>query len=308
MTRTGSLAALPALVAATAFAGAPPTPSVTGTAGEPALAEVMRKAGEYVVEYGRAFALVVAEEEYVQRLRVQEAGPIHQTRVLRSDVVFVRSPGTAFPWWLLRDVYKSDGVAVRDRQQRLEALLVSGSADSVRRARAIADEGARFNLGVGSRNYNVPTLVLTFLHPEVQPRFAFERRGTVTVGGRPFAEIAYRERSTPTLIHPEQGPADIPASGLVLIDPHDGTVARTTLSLDLKGDGVATRSSLETTYRAMPSLGLWVPVEMKERWETRLEGSRGRSGPVEMVDGIATYSGFRRAEVDTQQEIRTPEP
>ncbi|HXY40117.1 MAG TPA: hypothetical protein VEQ10_10615 [Vicinamibacteria bacterium] len=53
-----------------------------------------------------------------------------------------------------------------------------------------------------------------------------------------------------------------------------------------------TRSSLETTYRAMPSLGLWGPVEMKERWETRL----------------ATYSAFRRAEVSTRQEVRTPEP
>ncbi len=273
----------------------------------PPLHEVLRRAGEYVVGYETGFALVVAEERYVQTRRVQKGGPVHETRVLRSDVVFIRSPGTALPWQLLRDVYEVDGAVVRDRQKRLETLLLGESSDRLARARAIADEGARFNLGRAFRNYNVPTLVLTFLHPSVQPRFAFESRRSVTIDGRPFAEIAFSELGSPTLIRQGVGGPDVPASGRVFVDPSNGTVARTELSLAVKGDGTDSRSTLMTVYRAMPSLGLWAPVEMRDVWDSQVSGSRGRSGPVEFIDGSATYGGFRRAEVDTQ-ESRPPDP
>jgi hypothetical protein len=276
------------------------------TASQPSLDAVLHRAGEYVVEYGRAFSLVVAEEQSVQRLRVQAGGPVHETRTLRSDVVFVLSPGTLLPWQLLRDVYEADGLAVRGRQQRLEALLVGGAPDRVARARAVADESARFNLGSGPRNYNVPTLVLTFLHPDLQPRFAFEWRRSVTIDGRSFAEIGYSERAAPTLIRNDLAGADVPARGRVLVDPADGTIARTELALEVAGDGVVTTSRLETTYRALPSLALWVPVEMLERWESRLTGVRGRSGPVEFVEGVASYRAFRRAVVETQEEVKAP--
>ena len=66
---------------------------------------------------------------------MQKGGPVHETRVLRSDVVFIRSPGTALPWQLLRDVYEVDGAVVRDRQKRLETLLL-GESSGPARARA----------------------------------------------------------------------------------------------------------------------------------------------------------------------------
>jgi hypothetical protein len=249
--------------------------------------------------------MIVAEEEYVQRLRVAPGGPVRETRVLRSDVVFIRQPEAALPWGLLRDAFEVDGAKVRDRQARLEKLLLQASPDAIARARAVADESTRFNLGRGVRNYNVPTLVLTFLHPDVQPRFAFMRGRDVTIDGRGFAEIAFREQSVPTLI---RGPAGfVFAGGRVFVDPHDGTVARTELSLEVKDGGTLTMSTLDTVYRAMPSLALWVPVGMKERWDVTLTGARGRSGSVEFVDGEATYRGFRRAEVTTEETFRPPE-
>jgi hypothetical protein len=57
----------------------------------------------------------------VQRLRASPGGPVQDTRRLSSDVAFVRVPGTALPWWLLR----------------------ANPATGLERARAIADEGAR---------------------------------------------------------------------------------------------------------------------------------------------------------------------
>jgi hypothetical protein len=234
---------------------------------------------------------------------------VQDTRRLSSDVVFVRAPGTALPWWLLRDVYEVDGRAVRDREARLEKLLAGGAADGIERARAIADEGARFNLGVGFRNFNVPTLVLAFLHPAVQPHFSFERKGTATIEGRPFVEIAFRELAAPTLIRGPDARPDVLAAGRVWIhDGRDGTVGRTELVLELRGDGTMTRALLTTEYRPYRALALWVPVEMRDRLQTEFAGARGRSGSVEFVEGLAAYSGFRQAGVTTQEEFRVPEP
>ena len=152
----------------------------------------------------------------------------------------------------------------------------------------------------------MPTLVLTFLHPELQPRFAFEWRHSVTIGGRSFVELGYAERASPTVIRHDAADTDVPARGRVLVDPANGTIARTELAIEVAGDGVVTASQLETTYRALPSLAMWVPVEMHERWESRLTGARGRSGPVEFVDGVATYRAFRRAVVETQEQVQAP--
>ncbi|HYN01685.1 MAG TPA: hypothetical protein VE359_04510, partial [Vicinamibacteria bacterium] len=278
-------------------------------AAEPSLVELLTSAGEYVLSYEDAFRVVVAEEVYVQRRRASPNGPVQDTRRLSSDVVFVRAPGTALPWWLLRDVYEVDGRALRDRQARLEKLLVGGAADGLERARAIADEGARFNLGVGFRNFNVPTLVLAFLHPAVQPRFSFERKATATIEGRSFVEIAFRELAAPTVIRGPDSQPDVLAAGRVWIhDGRDGTVGRTELVLELPGDGAMTRALLTTEYRPYRPLALWVPAEMRDRLQTELVGARGRSGSVEVVEGLAAYSGFRQAGVTMQEEFRVPEP
>jgi hypothetical protein len=278
-------------------------------AAEPTLVELLNSAGQYVLAYEDAFRIVVAEELYVQRLRASPGGPVQQTRRLRSDVAFVRAPGAALPWWLLRDVYEVDGGPVRDRQARLEKLLVEGPAAGLELARAIADEGARFNLGRGTRNFNVPTLVLAFLHPSLQPRFSFERKGTITIEGRSFVELAFRELAAPSVIRGPAAYPDVLSKGRAWIhDGKDGTVGRTELVLDLAGDGFRTHATLDTDYRPQQALALWVPVEMRDRLQTELVGEHGRSGSVELVEGLAAYSGFRQAGVSTQEEFRVPAP
>ena len=198
---------------------------------------------------------------------------------------------------------------MRNRQARLEKLLVESPAVGLERARAIADEGARFNLGRGSRNFNVPTLVLAFLHPSVQPRFSFEKKGRTTIEGRSFVEIAFRELEAPTVVRGPDTHPDVLAAGRVWIhEGRDGTVGRTELVLDLAGDGTRTRATLATEYRPYRALTLWVPVEMRDRLQTELAGARGRSGSVELVEGLATYTGFRQAGVSTQEELRPPGP
>ena len=75
-----------------------------------------------------------------------------------------------------RDVFEVDGKPVRDRQERLTALLLEGSPSSARpRIQRIIDESARYNIGTIERNVNTPTLPLLFLEPDNQPRFRFKR-------------------------------------------------------------------------------------------------------------------------------------
>ena len=275
---------------------------------EPPLAGLLSDAGEYVLAWEGAFRVVVAEEVYVQRLRASPGGPVLETRRLASDVALVRAPGTAPPWWMLRDVYEVDGRAVRDRQARLEALLVGEPAGGLERVRAIADEGARFNLGPSVRNFNVPTLVLAFLRPDMQPRFSFERKGTTEIEGQTFIEVAFRERSLPTVVRGSEAQPAVPSSGRVWIHDVGGTVGRTELVLDTSQTGAKTHATLTTEYRPKKALALWVPAEMRERLQTYLTGARGRTGSVEYVEGIATYRGFRQAGVSTTEEIRLPPP
>lgn len=278
------------------------------TAAEPSLVEVLRRAGAYVTAYEDVLRVVVAREEYVQRLRAAPGGPVQQTRRLASDVALVRVRGAGLPWWLLRDVQEVDGLALSDRQARLERLLIAGPPDGLARARAIADEGARYNLGRAVRNFNVPTLALAFLHPGLQPGFAFEWKGTATIEGRRFVELAFRELAAPTVVRGPAAHPDVPASGRVYVhDGPDGVVGRTELVLEHAGDGVLTRATIATEYRPQPALAMWVPVEMRDRLQTELVGARGRSGSVELVEGLATYSGFQRAGVSTQEEFRVPE-
>ena len=283
-------------------------PGRVAAAAEPSVVEVLNRAGAYVTAYEAAFRVVVAHEVYVQRRRGSPGGPVMETRRLVSDVALVRVRDARLPWWLLRDVHEVDGRAVRDRQARLEKLLLVGPAEGFAQARAIADEGTRYNLGSSVRNFNVPTLVLAFLHPALQPRFAWDWKGTVSIEGRRFVQLGFQELGSPTVVRGPESHPDVVASGRVFIhDGPDGTVGRTELVLDHPGGGVRTRATLDTEYRPYRALAMWVPVEMRDRVQTELVNVRGRSGTVEFVDGLATYSDFLQAGVTTQEEFRVPE-
>jgi VWFA-related protein len=282
-------------------------------AADPELADVLKRAGEYVMEYERTFHDIVAEEEYVQRAPSANSG-IPERRRTFADLVFVRLPGP-IPWASFRDVYEVDGKAVRDRDQRLERLFARGSTSGLERAEALLAESARYNIGV-ERTANLPTLPLLFLHAQNQARFSFSRRGGADRAN--IVEVAYREVSRPTLLRgrrPDQRPdapaADLPASGRFWIDAKRGTVVRTEMSLGGTGEAEGA-AKISTTYRAEPTLAMWVPEEMKELY------SLGGGGPVlggmlrsYMCNGcyteaVARYRRMRRFQVTTEENAKLP--
>jgi hypothetical protein len=139
---------------------------------KPSLAEVLSRAGDYVVRYHEAMTTVVAEERYVQRLTPQsqsESGVISwetrpQERTLLSDFVIISGAGGEPPWMTFRVVLEVDGKPVRDGRHQLQALLSSGAVD---RAKVLSTESARYNLGPQGfmRTINIPTLALDLLLP-----------------------------------------------------------------------------------------------------------------------------------------------
>jgi hypothetical protein len=139
------------------------------------------------------------------------------------------------------------------------------------------------------RTINVPTLPLPFLHPVNRWRFRFEREGRAEIGGVAAIELSFRETARPTAIRGRSG-ADLPASGSFWIEPDTGRVVRTLVRTN---DGTV-RSEVRVTYREDPALGLWVPGEMTELYETGTALTRG----------TATYANFRRFKVMVQQDIR----
>ena len=204
-----------------------------------------------------------------------------------------RAEGVGF-----RDVLTVDGRRVHDREDRLQQLFLRRDARTLARARVIADESARYNLGQIHRNVNVPTAALFFLHPANRQRFTFERERTEDADREAQWVVRYEERQTPTLVRTSQGKS-VPARGRFWIEPASGRVVRTQLWLHTEPgpDGRVVDVNIAVSYASDSGLGLWVPVEMREHYSTTQD---------EHLVGTATYHNYRRFRVEAR--VLTPRP
>jgi hypothetical protein len=240
---------------------------------------VLAAASAYMDQYERDVSAVVAEEDYLQR-----AG-FRQERRLRSDFVVIRDDN--FDWIEFRDVFQVDGVPVRDREQRLTNLFLKPREDAVLQARRIAEEGARYNLGVVTRTINTPLVALRFLARRNHSRSAFQIDPSKRPGRDGTVAFQFREHAMPRMV---RTPDDSPAHGTFWIDPGSGRVAATDLRLATRGSSV----HISVTFAEDPRLKLWLPSAMDERYWT----DRGSE-----ITGRARYSNFRQFRVDTSTNI-----
>jgi hypothetical protein len=257
----------------------------------PNLITVLLRASAYVAGYVKAMTSVVSEERYEQTLFRKGdwtgAGVIVR-RTLVSDYLLVAVSGSS-QWLPFRDVYSVDGVPVRDRSDRLLKLFVESPADAYNQALRIREESSRYNIGSGTRDTNVPTFALQFLSDELRGGFTFTLKGRERLDDLETVVVEYLETSLPSVIVGRQN-EDVPSRGRFWIDPTDGRIVRTLLETRPNG-GVNT---LDVVYRYEPRLGILVPGEMNER----------RKADAEVVEGRATYSNFRRFQVDTSIQIK----
>jgi len=257
-------------------------------------ADVMKHVASYVEQYGEAASVLVGVERYAQRAdeiqsrpgsfgrSAARPTPMHTTaRTLTSELALVRNTAAIGGWLAFRDVVQVDGKPVSDRGDRLRALFEREAPD-LDAARKISDESTRFNVGPIRRTFNVPTAALFFFTPGNLRRFAFKNKGTEQIDGGEARAIDFHETAKPTLIMNGAG-KDVPCSGTVWVDPADGHVLKTLLTLTGYA-GPGSTASVEVSYRHHTEFDMWVPAMMRESYVT----SAGS------VAADAEYVDFRR--------------
>jgi formylglycine-generating enzyme required for sulfatase activity len=290
------------LTAALSAAGQPPADRVSA-------ALLLDRAAWYLDYFIDQFENVVAEENYTQDTSAllpsyvpggRGAPTVSPSsadlsfarhRDLRSDFLLVRSleTGALLPF---RDVRTVDGVAVRDREQRLTRLFIEASGDMMTRANQVLEEGARYNLGSMRSTLGNPVLGLAVLQVTYQRRFRFTLGKEDTSVGPGVWILEYREDAAPAMIRGEAG-ADLFAHGRAWIEASTGRVYKT----ELRVEQPAVRAVVTTSFRLDDRFGIAVPHEMRELY------TLGNGNKVAMV---ATYGRFRRFDVSADEDVHLP--
>jgi len=258
---------------------------------------IIGSAMRYVMTYEQKFALLVAEETYVQELQRppnpgdnlsqrnpgggMRAGGAMERRMIRSDFLLVQLGGDGEGWMPFRDAFEVKGAKLRDRDDRLLKLFQANDQERFEKAAKFSDATSKHNLGNVARTINIPTLAMMFLHPRVNERFEFTDEGEETIDGRVLRRAAYREAARPTLIKTTRG-RDLALTGRLWIDPFSGTVVKT----ELNAADPAVRCAITVTFKRDEALDFWVPFQMDEYYKAAL-------GLDEIV-ATATYSNLRR--------------
>lgn len=259
----------------------------------PPLAELLRSAGAYLTEYERQVSAIVAEERYHQVAR-SSAPMTTVARRLRSDVLVITNEAAG--WVGFRDVFEVDGRPVRNRDERLARLFLKPHADTLRQAKRIAEESARFNVNLErhavSRTVNMPMTALRFIRVQNQPRSTFKTDGVTTVDGIRAVVVRFNERAQPRIIATADRAA---AHGRFWIELDTGRIVRSELAFETKG----MVTTITVAFAPEDKVGLWVPVSMEEEYRIGI-------GDALLVEGHATYSNFRKFTVDTSVIVKAP--
>jgi sulfatase modifying factor 1 len=268
----------------------------------PSLEELLTRAGAYVARFNANFANVVSEERYTQlasgRQSMSATGRAAMAsisgaarRELVSDFLLVKLPGVD-AWVSFRDTFEVDGKPVRERQDRLSALMLHPTEDAVAQAGRILDESTRYNIGNVTRTVNMPLLALGFLETTNQPRFRYSLGKEDTRLGTGIWIVNYEERSHPTFVRNPIVDHDLIAAGRYWIEVATGNVLKT--ELVIRDDSV--RALLTTSFRTDDRFHVHVPFEMVEEYTLQ---NRSR------VSGRAAYGRFRRFDAKATETIPT---
>lgn len=297
------------LAIVTAVAASTHAQNASDTDLEPLLA----RATWYSIDFVNKLSQVVAEERYVQDSSVallaipimgmgRGASPLNSQprgtakhRELRADFLIVKSSGDM--WSPFRDVFEVDRIPVRDREERLAKLFLGNKTDRAdsndENARAIAEESARYNLGAVQRTINNPVFALLFLQPDIRSHFKFTPGKPDRKAGDDIRVVEYVEELRPTVIHGGAG-RDMPAFGRFWIENSTGRIVKAEVRVEVSD----VKANLTTTFRTDERLGIDVPAEFREDYDLR----DGR------VSGVASYSRFRRFQVNSSEELSPPAP
>jgi hypothetical protein len=258
----------------------------------PALADVLAHMKRYLAAYGEQYSATIATERYHQTSGFPN-DPLYREALLESEFGIVRVPGVG-NWIGLRDVYRVDGTAVTDRQDRLAKLFANPQEAAGTQADRIVEESARFNIGQVRRTINNPAIVLKLLDPGNEFRLRFNKSGEDNLDGVHVWVLHFFEQSLPTLIRSSRGENE-PSEGRLWVEPASGRLHRADITFRNAAPGMGSfRASLNVTFQEDQRLHIWVPAKMVERYE---------SSNIDYVGGEATYTDYRRFGVNTEENF-----
>jgi hypothetical protein len=257
---------------------------------------VLSSAMRYAMNYEQRFALLAADELYVQELQrppnpgsnlsrtnpgggMQGGGPVSQ-QTIKSDFLLVQLGGDGEGFMPFRDAYEAKGRKLRERDDRLLKLFTSNDKGRFEKAARYSEDTNKHHIGNVARTINIPVLGLMFLHPRVNERFEFTDGGEENIGGRILRKALYKEVARPTLIRTRG--RDLAMTGVLWIDPFTGTVVKT----EMNAADPVVRTQIIVTYRRDEALDLWVPDKMEEYY-------KAYSG-LDDILATATYTNVRR--------------
>ena len=258
--------------------------SSPGTAAGPDLQTLLDMAGAYQLRFVGDFENVVAEETYVQEMSTPR-----RKRTIKSDYLFVRYPDVE-GLMTLRDPFEVDGKAVRDSTSadRMMKLFTSPVPNAILRARALAEEGARYNLlDIGTLNN--PVLTMVFLQRNYRPRFRWNLSGIDKNLGPNVRTVHFEEFRVPSILKAGAN-QDLLTRGLIWVDEQTGRVVKTRVQIGPS----RIPPEIVTTFRHDDGLDIDVPGEMKD-WYPDRQGD---------ISGVATYGRFRRFQVKTDESLK----
>lgn len=248
-------------------------------------AALVADASRFVREREPQFTSMVGEEHQVQRL-VKPSGQTSKQRDLVSDVLIFRAPG-ARPV-VYRDVITQDGKPVRARDERLRKLFTTNWRDAVQQANAIVTESSRLDLDY-PRFRAMSGLVLPLVVVAGTPeRYRFAKSDD---------EVTVEETASPTLLRDLATGRNMPLRGRLRIDPSTGALR----SASFVVTGPDSEAALDVQYVDDAKLGLFVPVQMHERYRNPLKSKD------EHLEVVTDYSNFRRFAVTVETQMDAPQ-
>jgi hypothetical protein len=253
-----------------------------GAAG-PSLTEVLGLASQYVARVERAFPTVVLEETYEQTaetnknlggstmgvtggggVAIVEGDTVKKKRRSRSEVVWSRRGQSPVTWSGVKSVIDLDGMGTSNPPGRLASLVSTPGGLDAQWA-GLVTESRSDQLGPFDRDFNVALNALALLREDQRERLTFKKEGEERLSGVSAWKVSYVEQKGPA-IWKSRGNVPLGTHGMFWIDPADGRVLRSRVEV---GSGKTTEQfRIEVDYVPAPALGVLVPVEMREKYES----------------------------------------
>lgn len=262
------------------------------------LAAVLDRASKYVDVYEEEqLGSLLASESYLQRATYLDERGVNlgrEQRFTEGDFLILLLDDDRVG---IRMVTSVDRARIQKKEKSFEAIADDTPEGIRKRLAAVRDESTRYNIGAVLRTINVPTFALRIVRKNEVGRFSFKKQGTSRISGIETWELRFREERAPTLTR-GLNDESLFSSGSLWIEPGTGRILKTDYRIQNPFTKPGVEGRITVTYVQHKALGMLVPSEMTERYNTDLD----------TVDCTANYSNFRRFNVDISATIGTTPP